>query len=156
MAARLKPLWTCPECGAQFVTRNMWHSCGKYSLKELFSRSDPHVIELFDRYAELIGRCGPVTMIPQKTRVVFMDRVRFAGALPRKSHFIATFGFLRKVDSSRFSKIENYGNDWWGHYCPVMSEKDFDKEFIGWIKEAYEVGKQSHLKRSHLLKKAAR
>lgn len=90
-------------------------------------------------------------MIPQKSRVVFMDRVRFAGALPRKSHFIATFGFLRKVGSPRFSKIENYGNDWYGHYCPVESERDFDEEFLRWIKEAYEVGKQSHL-----MKKAAR
>lgn len=24
-----RPLWTCPECGAKFVMKNLWHSCGK-------------------------------------------------------------------------------------------------------------------------------
>lgn len=26
-----EPLWTCPSCGARFVTRNMWHSCGEFT-----------------------------------------------------------------------------------------------------------------------------
>src|SRR5262249_33103523 len=24
------PLWTCPRCGARLVTRNLWHSCGRF------------------------------------------------------------------------------------------------------------------------------
>ena len=35
MKAQDRPLWRCPECGHTFVTRNLWHSCGRYTL-------DPH------------------------------------------------------------------------------------------------------------------
>ena len=29
----VKPLWTCPKCGHQFVPANLWHSCGHYELE---------------------------------------------------------------------------------------------------------------------------
>lgn len=28
-------LWQCPRCGERFVTPNMWHSCGKFTLDPL-------------------------------------------------------------------------------------------------------------------------
>ena len=34
-----RPLWTCPSCGHQFVTANIWHSCTKHTLDEAFARS---------------------------------------------------------------------------------------------------------------------
>jgi len=79
-----RPLWTCPKCGHQFVTPNMWHSCTTISLDEAFSQSTPIMREAFDRYVELIARCGPVTVIAQKTRIVVMGRVRFPGAVVRR------------------------------------------------------------------------
>ena len=30
------PLWTCPECGQTFVTRNASHSCVQLTLDEFF------------------------------------------------------------------------------------------------------------------------
>jgi hypothetical protein len=123
----------------------MWHSCGKFELDALFAKSEPHVRRLFDRFAELVQSVGPVTVIPQKSRVVFQVRVRFAGAVPRKSHLLVSFGFPRRVDSPRFHKIEQYAPRWYGHSCKVTSEADFDEEFMGWIREAYAVGEQKHL-----------
>lgn len=32
-----RPLWRCPKCGHRFVTKNMWHSCGRYRI-ESFGR----------------------------------------------------------------------------------------------------------------------
>jgi hypothetical protein len=29
-------LWTCPRCGARFVTRNMPHGCGEYPVDGFF------------------------------------------------------------------------------------------------------------------------
>jgi hypothetical protein len=37
-------VWTCPKCGARLVTRNLWHSCGSFTLEGLFAGSDPSVI----------------------------------------------------------------------------------------------------------------
>jgi hypothetical protein len=138
-------LWQCPRCGEKFVTRNMWHSCGKYRLEDLFSRSEPHVFQLYRRFEELVKACGPVTVIPQKSRVVFQVRVRFAGAVPRKSHLQCAFGFSRRVEHPRFTKIEQYAPRWYGHYCKVEREADFDQDFVEWIREAYLVGEQKHL-----------
>ena len=54
MKPELPPLWKCPKCGAKFKT--------------------------FQKFKRMEESCGPATMIPQKTRVVFMVRMRFAGA----------------------------------------------------------------------------
>jgi len=87
---RLKPppLWHCPRCGAKLVTRDMWHSCGNYTIKDLFARSEPNVIRIFRTLAAMVRECGPVTIIPQKTRVVFQVRVRFLGCTPRRSYLL--------------------------------------------------------------------
>ena len=125
----------------------MWHSCGKYSLDALFARSEPHVFKLYKRFEQLTKTCGPITVIPQKSRVVFQVRVRFAGAVPRKSYLQCSFGFDRRRDNPRFYKIEKYAPRWFGHYCRVRREEELDEEFMSWIREAYTVGEQKHLLR---------
>ena len=142
MAARLKPLWRCPQCGAQFVTANIWHSCGKYSLDDLFARSEPQVLKLFRKFAKLVRACGPVTMIPQKTRVVFQVRVRFAGCYPRKKYLVCAIALRQQLKSSRFIRTEKFGNRFVGHYFNVQSEADLDAELQSWLHQAYEVGAQ--------------
>lgn len=116
-----RPLWRCPKCGARFVTRNMWHSYGRYTLEALFSRSEPHVLPLFKKFAKMVRECGHATMIPQKTRVVFMVRVRFAGAYPRKSYFVAGFALSRRLKSPRIKKIEEYAPHFIGHLMDIRS-----------------------------------
>jgi hypothetical protein len=109
----LKPLWKCPKGGDRFTGRNMWHSCGKFTLKALFARSEPRVRKIFRKFAKMARACGPVHMIPQKTRAVFQVRMRFAGAMPRKSHLICHFILARKIKNARFQKIETFSP-----HCP--------------------------------------
>jgi hypothetical protein len=78
-AESLPPLWVCPRCGHQLAGRNMWHSCGNYDLEHHFEKRPPLVRDLFDRLRAVIEEIGPVTVEPQKTRIVFLVRVRFAG-----------------------------------------------------------------------------
>ncbi len=118
----------------------MWHSCGKFSLEDLFARSEPHVIKLFRKFARMVRACGPVHIIPQKTRVVFQVRVRFVGATPRKSHLICHFILPRKIDSERFHKIETFNPCCHAHYLRVNDDADLDGDVARWLKEAYEVG----------------
>jgi hypothetical protein len=63
----LPPLWRCPKCGAQFVSANMWHSCGRFRVEDLFTKCEPQVFELYRRFKRMVERCGPVVEIPQKT-----------------------------------------------------------------------------------------
>ena len=142
MRKKLKPLWRCPKCEEEFVTENIWHSCGKYSLETLFSTSEPHVFELFKKFSRMVRACGPVKIIPQKTRVAFQVRVRFAACYPRKAYLICGVGLPRKVNSPRFEKIEVYASKFVGHRFRISSESDLDSEVQGWIREAYRVGEQ--------------
>src|ERR671924_346652 len=116
MASKLRPLWRCPKCGERFITKNMWHSCGKFDLRTLFSKSEPHVLDLFRKFARMVKACGPVRMIPQKTRVVFQVRVRFAGCYPRKSHLLCGIALPRRIKSNRFVKIEEFTPRFVGHH----------------------------------------
>ncbi len=42
MPEKKKPLWTCPRCGHQFVTPNMWHSCSRHALDDHFKGKAEH------------------------------------------------------------------------------------------------------------------
>ncbi len=140
-----KSLWRCPKCGERFVTRNMWHSCGKHSLKALFAHSEPHVFRLFQKFAAMVRACGPVHMIPQKSRVVFQVRVRFAGAQPRKSHLLIGFALRRKRNHPRFLDVISYTKTFHGAHVRIDSEKDLNAQVQRWLREAYTVGQQKHL-----------
>jgi hypothetical protein len=78
--ARLtSPLWICPKCGARLVTRNLWHSCGRFTLDALFAKAEPDVVALARKYIDMLQALGDVQVIPQKTRLVCVASVRFAG-----------------------------------------------------------------------------
>ena len=145
-AQKLRPLWRCPRCGAKLVTKNMWHSCGRYTLKALFARSEPHVFLLFKKFAAMVRQCGRVTTVPQKTRVVFMVRVRFAGVYPRKTFVLVSFALPRRLKSPRIMKIEEYAQHFIGHTMEIHSEEDLDGELQGWLRESFAVGEQRFLK----------
>ena len=56
-----RPLWTCHRCRRRFVTRNIWHPCGRYALERHFKGKDPVVRQLFNRLRPLVRKCGPST-----------------------------------------------------------------------------------------------
>jgi hypothetical protein len=145
MSGKLKPPWQCPRRGAKLVGKNMSHSCGVYSLEALFARSEPHVLRLFKRLAGMVRACGPVTIVPQKTRVVFQVRVRLLGCVPRKPYLLCNFEFARRRPHPRFRKIETYGPHFHAHELRVDSEKELDGQVKEWIREAYAVGEQRYL-----------
>jgi hypothetical protein len=140
-----RPLWTCPKCGHRFVTRNLWHSCTRYRLADHFKGKDPLVRQLFDRYLALVRECGPVTVIPQKTRIAIMVRVRFAGAVPRKRWLDAGLWLTRRAEHPCLRRIETYGPRSFGHHFRLAELADLDEEFAALIREAYAVGCQEHL-----------
>ena len=125
----------------------MWHSCGSHTLQELFAGCEPKVLRLFKRFARMVRACGPVRVIPQKTRVVFQVRVRFGGAVRRKSYLLCGLALPCIHHHPRFVKIESFAPHFNGHWFRVDSEKDLDADVRRWIKEAYEVGAQRHLER---------
>ncbi len=144
----LPELWVCPKCGARLVSRNLWHSCGQFTLDDLFASAAPGVLDVARRYVELLRSLGDVQIIAQKTRLVCVARVRFASVYPRKKGFHAAFALRRWLTSARIVKTEDYGARWCYHFVLVQSEADLDKELRAWLQESHDtVGVQDDLRR---------
>jgi hypothetical protein len=143
MNADLPAVWLCPKCGARLVSRNLWHSCGHYTLEDLFAHAGPGVLDLARRYVELLHGLGDVQVIAQKTRLVCVARVRFAGLSPRRNGFLAAFALRRWLDSPRIYKKTDSGPRWRGHHVLVGAEADLDDELRARLQEAHDtVGMQ--------------
>jgi hypothetical protein len=133
------PVWICPDCGARLVTRNLSHSCGSWSLETLFAASTPRALGLARDYVEMLRSLGDVQVIPQKTRLVAVARVRFAGLSPRKDGFLANFALHRWVSSPRIVKTEDYGPRWRFHHLWVRTAADLDGELRAWLQESHDL-----------------
>jgi hypothetical protein len=145
------PLWCCPKCGARLVSRNLWHSCGRFTLEALFSRSAPVVLAAARTYVTLLASLGDVQVLPQKTRLVAVARVRFAGLYPRKDCFLASFALHRWLANRRIVKTLDYGPRWRVHYVRVTSAADLDDELRAWLQESHDVvGMQNDLRDGRL------
>ncbi|MDQ1279502.1 MAG: hypothetical protein QG670_764 [Thermoproteota archaeon] len=137
-----KPLWICPKCGAKFVTKNMWHSCGSWSLESFFEGKGLKAREFFETLVSLTRRCGSFEFAPTKTAVYFMVRVRFAQVY-RVSEKGMTFGFWlkRKIDNTRFSRVDYIPKNNWVYTVRITRREELDEEVLSWLCEAYKVGK---------------
>jgi hypothetical protein len=139
------PLWTCPRCGHQFVSRNIWHSCGHYDLDSHFLGKDPILRETFDRLVEITNSCGPVTVYAQKTRIVFMARVRFGGVMVKKHTLDWALWLTRRVDHPLLHRIEVFGVQSYGLHFRLTAPGDIDQQLVALTCEAYKTGLQEHL-----------
>src|SRR5262245_20015951 len=139
-----QPLWRCPKCGARLVSRNLWHSCGRFTLEALLSGSAPSVLAAAHQYVALLESLGDVQVLPQKTRLVAVARVRFAGLSPRWSDFLASFSLHRWLRNGRIVKKVDYGPRWRAHYVCITTASDLDDELRAWLQESHDVvGMQS-------------
>jgi hypothetical protein len=146
---RTRPLWTCPACGAKFVTRNTWHSCGRATLKSWKARMGPRARACYDRFEEMIAACGEYHVAPAKTRIAFLGRVRFAGitSLSEKG-MTCSFALPRPLASRRFTRVEEIVPGWFVHRLRVTDAGQLDDEVQAWIRESYRLmGMQERLGR---------
>ena len=145
MPPKVKPLWTCPGCGHQFVTRNIWHSCVNTPLEKHFEGKSPEVIALYLHYVSLIEQIGPVTVEPKKTGISFLIRVGFAGAVLRKKWLEARLWLKHPVTHASLRRMEKVGARDFIHYFRIGAVEDMDEGFIAFLRESYAIGIQEHL-----------
>jgi hypothetical protein len=142
---RQRPLWTCPRCHKQYVTRNMSHSCVIVDLDAHFVGRSPRVRQLFDAWLAAVRSTGPVTVAVSKTRIEFMTRARFTGAIIRRDHLRSTLWLKRRADWPGFTKVEHLGGNDWLHHFVIRDESDIDAGLVALVREARQVGDQAAL-----------
>ncbi len=138
-------LWKCPSCGERFTTANQWHSCGKYELAELLDGCAVSTVELFDQFSGLVHTLGPVRVIPQKTRVAYQTRMRFAAIIPRRRCLRGHLVLARHRPAPFFTRVPEYSRRNVVHEFRIDKPDDFTPQFRDWLEEAYRVGCQECL-----------
>jgi hypothetical protein len=146
-SAEKPELWRCPRCGARFTSANQRHSCGVFELDALFAKSEPVVRRIYARFVALAREFGPVTEIPQKSRIALQVRMRFAAVVPQKSALKGHLVLAERHESPRFARIDTYSPRCHAHVFRLTSEDELDRSFRALIGKAYAVGRQDHLAR---------
>ena len=135
-----RQIWTCPDCGRQFVSVNRNHSCGRYRLEDHFIGKEPIVRELYDLLFETLKQFGPVKSFPVKTRIIFQAEVQFAAAMPRK-HWLDGYLWLnRQTFHPRIHKMEMGVFRDYGHIFRLSRLDDLDEELVDLLHESYILG----------------
>ena len=140
-------MWDCPGCGRAFASRNQTHTCAPLGdLERHFARAAPAVRATFDRVLAAVSRFGPVTVLPEKTRIALHVRMSFAAFMPRRRWLGGHLVLARRIDSPRFVRVETYSPRNVVHAFRLASPAEVDAEFVAWLAEAYRVGEQKHLR----------
>ena len=102
-------------------------------------------VALFRKFAQLVKRCGPVRIVPEKTRIAFQVRMSFAAVSLRRDRLIGHVVLARRLERRHFSKIETISPRNHVHSFSFTSLGELDDEVLTWLREAYSVGQQQHL-----------
>lgn len=142
------PLWTCPRCGRGFANRNQVHACRPLgALDHHLTGRPPEVVAIFWRLLELAERNGPVTVLPEKSRVALQVRMSFAAVTPRRRWVDGHVVLARRLEHPRFRRIESISPRNHVHHFRLARLDEVDEEVAAWLAEAYQVGEQRHLRR---------
>ena len=141
-------LWTCPRCGRAFAARNQTHTCRPLgTLDEHFADKPPEGRAIFDAVVAAAERSGPVTVLPERTRIALQARMSFAALVPRRAWVDGHVVLARRLESPRFRRIETFSPRNHLHAFRFASVVEVDDEVARWLAEAYAVGMHRHVRR---------
>ena len=142
----VRSLWRCPKCGRRFANKNQSHACAPpRRLADHFAGRDPEVVRTFREILRLARLNGPVTVVPEKTRIALQVRMSFA-AFHLNRHWLDGHVVLaRRLESPRFKRIYEVSPRNHVHEFRFSSATEVDSEVESWLAEAYAVGQQMHL-----------
>lgn len=138
-------MWCCPNCRRQFANRNQSHACGRYTLASHFEGQSANVRAIFDKLRRVAESNGPITVLPEKTRIAFQVRMSLAAFVIRRNWVNGHVVLARRLENKRFRRIETFSPRNHLHAFRFESVDDVGAEVSAWLAEAYQVGQQRHL-----------
>src|ERR1700742_1119833 len=102
-----RPLWICPACGRGFANPNQSHACGTLvALETHLAGKSERVRAIFAAFRALIEEAGPVTILPEKTRIAFQVRMSFAQLTLRRNWVLGHLILAGPSEDPVFTRIE--------------------------------------------------
>ena len=145
---RHRRLWRCEACGRRFANRNQQHSCGLRSLEGHFEGRSAQVRDIFQAFLAELRSLGPVTVLPEKTRIAFQSRMSFAQLTVRRNWVTGHLVLARRVSSPQFTKVETISPRNHVHHFRLETPSALNPKLREYMAEAYRVGNQEHLHRA--------
>ena len=139
-----KPLWPCPACGRAFANANQSHACGRHDIESHFAGKPPLVRAIYDAFLAMLEEIGPVTVLPEKTRIAFQTRMSFAQLTVRRHWVLGHFVLARRVEDPAFTRVETFSPRNHAHHFRLDSPEEVAR-LQDFAREAYAVGEQEHL-----------
>ena len=130
--------WTCPTCHRRFAHANQWHSCAVQDLDAHFGRAGPRLKRIFARLLSTCRRNGPVTVVPQKSKIALYARVTFGGVNVKSDALLLGIILGRRLDHPRVIRHASYGPHTHALHLLLHTERDIDAELATWLAEAYQ------------------
>lgn len=139
-----KPLWHCPACSRAFANANQSHACGRHDLESHFAGKPQLAREIYEAFLAMLKEIGPVTVLPEKTRIAFQTRMSFAQMTVRRHWVLGHFVLARRADDPVFTKIETISPRNHVHHFRLDAPEEV-AALRAFAREAYAVGCQEHL-----------
>jgi hypothetical protein len=146
MNTRNNKLWRCSKCGRRFANKNQSHFCSNVSLTTHFKGKPRETRRLYAAFLAAIRSHGPVTVLPEKTRIAFQVRMSFAVLMTRNGYLRGHLVLADRCKSSCFCKIETISPRNHVHSFVLRDSEQLNGELKHFIGRAYRVGRQEHLK----------
>lgn len=149
------PLWSCPACGRAFANANQSHACGRHELEPHFEGRSEKVRAIYDAFLAMLEGFGPVTVLPEKTRIAFQVRMSFAQLSIRRNWVLGHLVLARRVEDPLFTRVETFSPR--NHLHAFRLDEPGEVEGLkDHAREAYAVGRQEHLARDAFLASAGK
>jgi len=139
-----RPLWRCPACGRAFANRNQSHACATHALADHFENRSAKVRSIFDAFAAMVADFGPVTVVPEKTRIAFQLRMSFAQLTLRRDWVTGHLVLARRAEEVLFTRVETISPRNHVHHFRLDSVDEVEP-LRPFAEEAAAVGRQEHL-----------
>ncbi len=138
-------LWPCPRCGRTFANVNQTHTCAPLgALDAWFEGTDPNVRRTFDT---IIAELGPLTVLPEGTRIALHVRMSFAAFQPRRHWLTGHLVLARTAEHPLIRRVQQLSPRNVVHEFRIDGPEQLDAAFVELLREAYRVGEQRHLER---------
>lgn len=139
-----RPLWPCPACGRAFANANQSHACGRHDLEHHFAGKPTLVREIYAAFLAMLEEIGPVTVLPEKTRIAFQTRMSFAQMTVRRHWVLGHLVLARRAEDPAFARVETFSPRNHVHHFRLDSPEEVAR-LRSFAREAYSVGRQEHL-----------
>lgn len=141
-----RSLWRCPRCSRRLANRNQQHFCGSSRpLREHFADKPRAVRLLFRDVRSPVEACGPVQVLPERSRIAFHVRMSFMAVSVQRTGLRGHFVLSSVHNHPRFLRVDTISRRNHVHHFRVSRPEDIDSRFASWVAEAYRVGVQRHL-----------